>query len=102
LVPVRQDLHSLTYTTLFRSSAKPGPNPGTRQAPRTWPSSPRVADSTCGVVTASSSGATKTEQRSPTPPTILPAQPPSSTRCSPRSEEHTSELQSREKIVCRL
>src|SRR5690606_5459768 len=38
---------------------------------------------TCGVVTASSSGATKTEQRSPTPPTILPAQPPSSTRCSP-------------------
>src|SRR5690606_40349706 len=30
------------------------------------------------------------------------AQPKSRARCRPRSEEHTSELQSREKLVCRL
>src|SRR3712207_7962596 len=35
-------------------------------------------------------------------PTATPALPSTQTDCDPRSEEHTSELQSRQYLVCRL
>src|SRR2546426_7666446 len=60
------------YTTLFRSS-----NPGSPRAPRTRSASPPTAVSArhCALLTI---------------------------RCLPRSEEHTSELQSPCNLVCRL
>src|SRR2546427_4529425 len=68
------------YTTLFRSSSRRG-RPGTgrrRRGPtRRW--------------------------RPACPPTPSPGRPCPSTRSRlPRSEEHTSELQSQSNLVCRL
>src|SRR3712207_7227740 len=64
------------YTTLFRSASAPRATPSTHRATRRMStSSPRAA-----------------RRRSP---------PRASSRAS-RSEEHTSELQSRQYLVCRL
>src|SRR3712207_8922237 len=80
------------YTTLFRSDPSPAAAPARTRPPR--PSTPRSAAPTPGPP--------------PTPSTPTPAPParhhrgtrnPSTT---PRSEEHTSELQSRQYLVCRL
>src|SRR3712207_8628045 len=66
------------YTTLFRSAAT---------SPISTPSDPPLKAQTSSPSTASSS------------PTTSPPSPPSR---SSRSEEHTSELQSRQYLVCRL
>src|SRR5699024_11996244 len=82
----------LPYTTLFRS---PATSRWTRFAARS-------STSTCSA----SSAARRSPLRSPSssrgnPPRIRST--PSSFRpCSSRSEEHTSELQSRFDLVCRL
>src|SRR5690606_40044574 len=70
------------YTTLFRSADPPqGPHPP-RFPPR-WPAGDgRVAAARCSA-TAGPRG-------------------PGGARPATRSEEHTSELQSRENLVCRL
>src|SRR5690606_39965444 len=76
------------YTTLFRSAGrrpnrKRSPRPAIRCATAPWPS---CASRSC-------------------PPPCWSSSPPWAWRVSPstsRSEEHTSELQSREKLVCRL
>src|SRR5690606_41851468 len=82
------------YTTLFRSS---GPRSGPRHA-RSLPR-PRVAP----VSVSAGDG------RSPARPGCSDDSPPAArphhrrkARPSRRSEEHTSELQSRENLVCRL
>src|SRR3712207_6856145 len=69
------------YTTLFRSSR--GGRRGTR---RRWSSSP------C-------SGSGRSRSRTSRPSCSAP---PSTPCCWARSEEHTSELQSRQYLVCRL
>src|SRR5690625_7109193 len=66
------------YTTLFRSRS-----PSSRRPPN----APTTAWSTRSSSPAAHTGF----------PTRFPAEPP-----APRSEEHTSELQSRGHIVCRL
>src|SRR5690349_22502077 len=66
------------YTTLFRSIARRAPMTHCRGTSPTWPT-PRPGDRT----------------RNQGPPGASPC------RC-PRSEEHTSELQSRRDLVCRL
>src|SRR5207249_11265767 len=67
------------YTTLFRSPRRcAGPRPSARPPPTPWPPSSRRT----GGAPASS--------------------PAAGTRACPRSEEHTSELQSRFDLVCRL
>src|SRR5690606_39898495 len=63
------------YTTLFRSHRAPSPSPASSAPRAAWPPAPRPG-------------------RRP--------RPASSTPAPPRSEEHTSELQSRENLVCRL
>src|SRR5690606_39503718 len=74
------------YTTLFRSAHRRRP----------WQSAPTSSDRPPSGPTRSS--------RTPRRPRASPARSsrPSSTTCSTRSEEHTSELQSRENLVCRL
>src|SRR5690554_7598272 len=70
------------YTTLFRSlqaGTSPGPGPPRRCAARRDPT------------TAHWGGCRK-----------QPTSPPACHRMVPRSEEHTSELQSRPHLVCRL
>src|SRR5437667_1199806 len=62
------------YTTLFRSG-RPRPAPVTQASPAAQPPAPRPA----------------------TPP-----QPAAAPAVAPRSEEHTSELQSHHDLVCRL
>src|SRR3712207_8755394 len=71
------------YTTLFRSSRSPCARP-TRRCCTTGPAA-----------------------STPRAPRRCPAPPRSPTSCTPRprpgrSEEHTSELQSRQYLVCRL
>src|SRR2546421_2445751 len=73
------------YTTLFRSAPVLPPSPSRFQPPQQHPAPPKPPD--------------------PAPP--LPAARPQEARHRPgpvvsRSEEHTSELQSRSDIVCRL
>src|SRR5690606_41891554 len=75
---------SLPYTTLFRSLQRPSTSPlSNRVSPKSAPS---------GTVTPHRASVR-----------IAPATPsdPLATGV-PRSEEHTSELQSRENLVCRL
>src|SRR5690606_41163160 len=80
------------YTTLFRSPTAAAPSPCCaasvhHSAPRSSPTSSRRR---CSVAWAHSRA-------------HWPASPSSSPcRCCSRSEEHTSELQSRENLVCRL
>src|SRR3712207_7928736 len=72
------------YTTLFRSSSSRGRSSGPRDIARR------------GSASASCSIRRGTRRRAPPPSRI------SSTTRSSRSEEHTSELQSRQYLVCRL
>src|SRR3712207_7775599 len=72
------------YTTLFRSSA------GVSTARRTWS---RVNQRASAI----SSGSTVTSS-----PSVCAKQPIISDDGKGRSEEHTSELQSRQYLVCRL
>src|SRR3712207_8706295 len=65
------------YTTLFRSSSTRTPSPCPRRAP---------ASSICPSCSRNPTSSPATSPRRPTP----------------RSEEHTSELQSRQYLVCRL
>src|SRR5690625_6430180 len=67
-------LYALSYTTLFRSRPLPGP-------PGSWP--------------WAESGRAR-------PPGCSSARSPPARRTTARSEEHTSELQSRGQLVCRL
>src|SRR5687768_18007492 len=67
------------YTTLFRSASRSPPSGSQVMAARSsswWATTPCCA--------------------------ALRTQPPCSAGCGPRSEEHTSELQSRLHLVCRL
>src|SRR3712207_8505200 len=75
------------YTTLFRS---PTPNSKARKY-----SPPDTASSPSPVIEPK--GASRTRWRD-NPPRLLLAMEPK----PPRSEEHTSELQSRQYLVCRL
>src|SRR5690606_39950499 len=82
------------YTTLFRSWLRPprgGRRPAHSAAPRAcvrpWPWPRRYSPRSCSA---------SPPHRSPAPATA----PPSGR--ARRSEEHTSELQSRENLVCRL
>src|SRR3712207_7332251 len=75
------------YTTLFRSSASTG-SPA-RLAPRSGPT-------THGCT---GPGRSLKARRSTSPSAIAPSRARS---CVRRSEEHTSELQSRQYLVCRL
>src|SRR3712207_8676133 len=70
------------YTTLFRSSRK------TRR--RT--SAPRPPRESCPL----------SELRLTSPPLLSAGRPPAARLLPKRSEEHTSELQSRQYLVCRL
>src|SRR3712207_7636812 len=78
------------YTTLFRSRRRPRPRrpaPGRRRAaPWRRSSSPRLPART-RPAPPRPAGRPRRRRRSPRPP---------------RSEEHTSELQSRQYLVCRL
>src|SRR5690606_40500834 len=81
------------YTTLFRSPLPllrgTGPTAGPASAGRVPPRRRRGPHLTCRP--SAGAGATM--------PVTFPSPTPSSTT---RSEEHTSELQSRENLVCRL
>src|SRR5690606_42142382 len=80
----------LPYTTLFRSSAIAPPSDPTGQAIRgdsseSAPRCPRIARANYPLKAPASLGANMQDRQ-----------------ICWRSEEHTSELQSREKLVCRL
>src|SRR6266511_4819004 len=77
-----------------RSSSVPSPTSRGGSTPIT--SRPRVP----GTATAGRSNRRRTGD--PTPPHPPPGFPFPETRTGRRSEEHTSELQSRENLVCRL
>src|SRR3712207_8976534 len=72
------------YTTLFRARAErgPGPDRGARARPVLGARGPRLV-----------------ARRAARPGPVLPAVPDHG---PPRSEEHTSELQSRQYLACRL
>src|SRR3712207_8397160 len=72
------------YTTLFRS---PPPPPPSRSSPRLGCGTPRRG---------------RSARPSPTGLAGVPGAPPRARSATPRSEEHTSELQSRQYLVCRL
>src|SRR3712207_7908019 len=74
------------YTTLFRSSSSP-----------TKPTATGTTTSSAAPTSAAPTSAAPT-----TTPTTTPSTIPNTTTPSPRSEEHTSELQSRQYLVCRL
>src|SRR3712207_8312738 len=74
------------YTTLFRSSPSSLKKMATRPNSPSEDQSPRVRTSRSSFVT----------------PAVFRTASCSSDTGSPRSEEHTSELQSRQYLVCRL
>src|SRR2546427_7584199 len=74
------------YTTLFRSHRPPGPAPGRPRPP--GPAAAAVAGAGCSAA----------RHPRPAPPIGCVLAAP----CGPRSEEHTSELQSQSNLVCRL
>src|SRR3712207_7483785 len=77
------------YTTLFRSLARPG------WLCPAWATRERLLHPAPSSSPTSGPGAHTL--RHP-----LPAPPPPRCTCAVRSEEHTSELQSRQYLVCRL
>src|SRR5690606_40182078 len=81
------------YTTLFRSPCR---DCAPSSAYGTWFVS--VAASLISQATTDGRGSTRIKRHPPSPIRIIPC----SSAVSPRSEEHTSELQSRENLVCRL
>src|SRR3712207_8964770 len=84
------------YTTLFRSRpgahSPPGP-PERASSPPPTPGNPSPPANAC---------AASSPPRCTTPNPPEPYPPCSAPNSSPRSEEHTSELQSRQYLVCRL
>src|SRR5690606_41246273 len=82
----------LPYPTLFRSRTA---SPSTRASPRDRSPVPRRSGRSRS--TTSRCSANCGARASSTPSASTTNDPPSN-----RSEEHTSELQSREKLVCRL
>src|SRR5690606_41140823 len=76
------------YTTLFRSTNAPGVVVRSRSAATSSAASSASPSETCPASTAHARNM---------PMCVAPASGPAS-----RSEEHTSELQSRENLVCRL
>src|SRR3712207_2036373 len=80
------------YTTLFRSR-----RPGASRSPR-W----RRPSTTWTRWRAPSSGSAPATSRRSCWPARWPSTRPRRTTLRPRSEEHTSELQSRQYLVCRL
>src|SRR2546429_6980266 len=88
------------YPPLFRSPSRSCPGTTSRSAPRGHPgqrpASPRARPPRCTAAAAAAR---------PRPADAAPAAcpgPQSWTSCGSRSEEHTSELQSRLHLVCRL
>src|SRR2546429_5859128 len=77
------------YTTLFRSARTRGRSATSAGAPRAWTPPSRSAPPWCS----------RTGWWYRPAPASLPTRTP---RASSRSEEHTSELQSRLHLVCRL
>src|SRR5207244_11774561 len=84
------------YTTLFRSRSARCPVRGPRSRFAPWPARPR----TSGRTTAPQRSHHANLQRSPPWPARRPRR--ASLQIRMRSEEHTSELQSPDHIVCRL
>src|SRR5690606_40869179 len=80
------------YTTLFRSRPEPRP-------PRRRPTAPAPEASATTTATAATGPAPTPTTRTSTSWRTATATP---ARTADRSEEHTSELQSRENLVCRL
>src|SRR5690606_40528340 len=96
MAPGRARVAPAPYTTLFRSAAAPPSRPSRPpepvppepvRDPVSWSSSPPSPP--CAAPAWRDGG---------TEPPAVPVRPPSTWR----SEEHTSELQSRQKLVCRL
>src|SRR5690606_41816326 len=96
LLPVRRPPGSplFPYTTLFRSASPPS---STNASP---PTAPGPSSNRSASRTAAERRTAVTSRRH------TPAEPPAQWRIvclvGVRSEEHTSELQSRENLVCRL
>src|SRR5207244_12615859 len=85
------------YTTLFRS----GPRASAAQAKKR-PASPGLRYTSCAQsVTAISSTCSLVRGHQPRR-TAITLMPKASANARPRSEEHTSELQSPDHLVCRL
>src|SRR5690606_41851134 len=85
------------YTTLFRSPAK-----GVRLPARAGPGRGLVVSVACGAHHLREEGGWSWPCRSRKHPFLPASAPRSGPRPWSRSEEHTSELQSRENLVCRL
>src|SRR3712207_9323780 len=90
------------YTTLFRSRPQPGEEHAVRVRLPVLPPAARVERA--GEHAAGGDGRALVARLLPPPPRA--ARPgdrrPDAARHGPRSEEHTSELQSRQYLVCRL
>src|SRR5690606_40331968 len=88
------------YTTLFRSWSGVSWNPKYRPgSPSSAPVARNARPST--VLPAPGEPATSVTDADGTPPPSIASRPAIPNRIG-RSEEHTSELQSRENLVCRL
>src|SRR5690606_41601954 len=87
------------YTTLFRSVVLQSALLVSACSDDSSPGTPSFATSTD---TSSSSASSTTNATLVPPTTTLTPTPSATTTQTTRSEEHTSELQSRENLVCRL
>src|SRR5690606_41508904 len=72
----------------------------TRKTSPTWPSTPACTSVPCWKRTAGNCPKAHAKSKSPSSRPCAPTTPKPCARL--RSEEHTSELQSRENLVCRL
>src|SRR3712207_6899387 len=82
------------YTTLFRSPVPaPAPAPMTPAAPRSQKTKSIIIGIAAAACVAAAIGAVIATRSEPEAKPVAAA---------PRSEEHTSELQSRQYLVCRL
>src|SRR2546421_12934089 len=90
------------YTTLFRSpSTAPSSPPAIRDVSETTPPPPHTASGAGGIPQAPLPTPAQPD-RSDKSPSSPPAHPTAKKAIYHRSEEHTSELQSRSDLVCRL
>src|SRR3712207_7532987 len=87
------------YTTLFRSTvpANSGPAPTTSDSPTTTDTPPTTTTNPPTTTTTPPTTTTTTTTGTPIRPGFEGGPDP-----LPRSEEHTSELQSRQYLLCRL